>query len=312
MIFFHRRSWIRQPSRRLPFVSSVGVDPLPVSSAPSTSTTSCQAEYNPLQNDHTSILANAYDAVIVPPFLPSPSTGAQSGDGRIDFQQNNAGRGPYLQTAAEPDMIDSQGVLRPTDDKLDSMEGIVYTETIPPSHSSCNIDKHDETLLQPPRPQSPLPASRMLRSRRSTVPLTKQTAPPKKAVMHEARLSSETDILQAEKPDMDVNTDNTPSCTLGQQGPVDQLNHVDVREAKQSLKAELIKAMKTEAGESNDNTLTENLEAIIDRFVKPELETEMTAVTEDRIAEDTKTTTKRPLLKCPGCAKYKQSPSELK
>ena len=308
MNFFHRRSWIRQPSRRSPFVSSVGVDPLPVSSAPSTST-SCQAEYKILQNDHTSTLANAYDAVVVPPFLLSPSAGAQSGDGRVDCQQNNAGRGPYLQAAAESDMIDSQGALRPTDGKSDSMEGIVYTETNPSSHSSCNIDKQDETLLRPPRPQSPLPASRILRSRRSTVPLTKQTATPKKAVIHEASLSSETDIVQVERPDLDVNTDRDPSCTVGQQGPVD---YVDAREAKQSLKAELIKAMKIEAGESNDDTLTENLEAIIDRFVKPELETEMTAMTEDRIAEDIKATTKRPLLKCPGCAKYKQSPSELK
>lgn len=286
--------------------------PLPVSSAPSTST--CQAEYSP-QNVHFSNLANAQDTTTLPSSVSHASTGARAGDG-IDHQQPNVHARSYLQTAARPKMSYPQNVSQSLDGNLDVVEGVVHTHTRPGSHLRSN-SQQKEPFVRPRRPHNPLPSTKGLRTCQAIASSTKQTAAPKKAVIHDARTTSETDrVMQAAPPNRDANTDGRPHRT-DERNRVDPTDRLKAKEVKQSLRDALIKAMKTEEGDSNKIKLTEQLDAIIDKLVKPGSDTDMTAIvaeglTEEEEDEERAKGKKRQPLKCPTCAKYKQSPSDLK
>ena len=216
--------------------------------------------------------------------------------------------GSYLQTAARSDASHLKGTARFLDDDIDIMKGIVHTNTGSGNHLN-DVTVQDESYVRSQRPQNPLP-TRALRSCKNVLPLTKHIAPPKKAVIHNARTNPETHSMQTTVPNKAAKTDAL-HCT-NRQNRIDLRDRSEANEMKQTFnKDDLIRDMKTEIGDLNDIKLTENLGAIIKKLVKSEPDTDMTATKEGETEEDGGVM-KKPPLKCPNCEKYKQSASDLK
>lgn len=297
------RSWIRRPPKVSPYVSFGGAVPLPVSSAPSPSP--CQAEYSP-QVVHVTHSANAQDAA-APSIVPSTSAGTNAGE-RTDRHSSTLRAGSFPYTTATSDASHRKSVSQFVDGNTDVVENTMQTDTSVDNHLR-DVCKQGDPFMQPPRPQNPLPSTRVLRSCKTSLSLTKRLAAPKKAAIHGAATPPATDRMQAAVPHMDTTTDAPPSSDRRNQ--FDEPGRLKAKGVKQSLKDELMKAMKMEACDPKDIRLTESLDAIIEKFVKAEPGADMTATKEVETEENIRVM-KRPPFKCPKCDKYKQSASDLK
>ena len=263
-----------------PSVSLGGAVPLPVTSAPSTSST-CQAEYSS-QNVHFPHLANAQDATVtsfVPSTSASTSAETKAGDG-IAYHKPRTRAESYPEPAVRPEATHLNQDTNFAGGNIEAMEGTLHMDTSLSSHLDDIVMQEDPYVRRQPS-QNPMPSTRTLRPCRNNSSSTNQAFAPKRTVIHDARTISGTHLVQTQIPENDAVTD-TPHCD-------DTLKHADLPESF----TELIRAMKTRINDSGKRQLTKNA----------------TITKEGGRIDDT---TVMKVFPCPSCEKVKTSQSELK
>ena len=283
-----------------PSVSLRGVVPLPVASAPSTSSSTCQAEYNS-QNVHLPQLDSAQDCT-VPSFLPitNASANAKANDG-IAYSQPRMHAGPYIQPAIRSDDPDLNQETNFAGGSMEAGEGTLHSATSA-SPDLDDIVVQDGPSIQPQRSPNPMRSTMTLRSYRNKSASTKQASAPKRAVIHDARTSPGTHIVQTGNLHKDPPAD-APQCDDEGRKQADLPERSKPGQDRKTL-TERLKALETRIRDPGEKKL---IKEIIKRQRKPDLD--MTATKGCRTT-DSATMTKR--FPCPSCNKIKDSASELK